>query len=49
MLRAYVGYKQDNWDEYLTMAEFAYNTAKQTFTGFLPFKLNCGQTPTTPL
>ena len=30
MLRAYMGYKQDNWDEYLTTAEFVYNNAKQT-------------------
>ena len=49
MLRAYVGYKQDNWDEYLIMAEFAYNAAKQTSTGFSPFELDCGQIPTTPL
>ena len=49
MLRAYVGYKQDNWDEYLTTAEFAYNNAKQTSSGFTPFKLDCGQPPITPL
>src|SRR5947209_2006041 len=49
MLRAYVGYKQDNWDDYLPMAEFAYNNAKQTSTGLTPFELDCGQTPNTPL
>ena len=49
MLRAYVGYKQDNWDEYLTMAEFAYNNAKQMSSGFTPFELDCGQPPITPL
>jgi len=49
MLRTYVGYKQDNWDEYLMTAEFAYNNAKQTSSGFTPFKLDCGQPPITPL
>ena len=49
MLRAYIGYKQDNWDEYLMTAEFAYNAAKQTSTGFSPFELDCGQILTTPL
>ena len=28
MLRSYVNYKQDNWDEYLPLAEFAYNNSK---------------------
>ena len=49
MLRTYVRYKQDNWDEYLMTAKFAYNAAKQTSTGFSPFELDCGQIPTTPL
>src|SRR5215208_5186083 len=43
MLRAYVNYKQDNWDECLAAAEFAYNQATQASTGFSPFKLDCGQ------
>ena len=49
MLQAYVGYKQDNWDDYLPTAKFAYNNAKQTSTGLTPFELDCGQTPNTPL
>ena len=36
MLRAYVTYKQDQWDEYLPAAEFAYNNSKQASTGFTP-------------
>ena len=48
MLRAYVNYKQDNWDEYLPLAEFAYNNSKQASTGFTPFELDCGQHPITP-
>ena len=49
MLRAYVGYKHDNLDDYLPMAEFTSNNAKQTFTGLTPFELNCEQIPNTLL
>ena len=42
MLRAYVTYKQDQWDEYLPAAEFTYNNSKQASTGFTPFELDCG-------
>jgi len=48
MLRAYVNYQQDNWDEHLPAAEFAYNNSKQGSTNFTPFELDCGQTPETP-
>nr|CAG8669347.1 10086_t:CDS:2 [Entrophospora candida] len=48
MLCAYSSYKQDNWDEYLPAAEFAYNNSKQPSTGHTPFELDCGQHPNTP-
>ena len=48
MLRAYVNYKQDNWDEYLPIAEFAYNNSKQISTGYTPFELDAGQHPLLP-
>jgi len=48
MLRAFVNYKQDNWDDCLPAAEFAYNNSVQASTGFSPFYLDCGQHPTTP-
>ena len=48
MLRAYVNYKQDNWDNCLAAAEFAYNNSVQASTGFSPFHLDCGQEPLTP-
>jgi len=48
MLRAYVNYKQDNWDDCLAAAEFAYNQATQASTGFSPFKIDCGQEPLVP-
>ena len=48
MLRAYVNYKQDNWDECLAAAEFAYNQATQASTGFSPFELDCGRNLSIP-
>ena len=47
MLRAYVSYNQDNWDEYLPAVEFAYNNSKQLSTGHTPFELDCDQHPLT--
>jgi Chromo (CHRromatin Organisation MOdifier) domain/Integrase core domain len=49
MLRAYTTYKQDQWDEYLPAAEFAYNNSKSPSTGHTPFELDCGQHPITPV
>jgi len=48
MLRAFVNYKQDNWDDCLTAAEFAYNNSVQASTGYSPFELDCGQAPVVP-
>jgi hypothetical protein len=48
MLRAFVNYKQDNWDECLPAAEFTYNSSVQASTGYSPFQLDCGQDPITP-
>ena len=49
MLRAYVDNHQDDWDEYLMTAEFAYNNSVQSSTGHTPFYLNSGQHPHMPL
>ena len=49
MLRAFVSPYQQNWDEYLIVAEFAYNNTVQASTGFTPFYLNNGRHPHTPL
>src|SRR5271170_171828 len=49
MLRAYVTYKQDQWDKYLPATEFTYNNSKQALTGFTSFELDCGQHPNTPI
>ena len=48
MLRTFVNYKQDNWDDCLPAAEFAYNNSQQASTGYTPFYLDCGQHPITP-
>jgi hypothetical protein len=48
MLRAFVNYKQNNWDEYLALVEFAYNNSVQASTGVTPFFANYGQPPSTP-
>src|SRR4051812_17255103 len=48
ILRAYIGYKQSNWEEKLTAAEFVCNAAPNASTGYSPFKLNAGQDPVIP-
>ena len=44
-LQHYVNYKQDDWTEWLAMAEFAYNNKKHTATNKTPFELNFGRHP----
>jgi len=44
-LRHYVNYKQDDWTEWLAMAEFAYNNKKHVAMGKTPFELNFGRHP----
>ena len=48
MLRAFVAVHHNDWDEYLTPLEFAYNDSSQASTGHSPFFLNPGQHPITP-
>ena len=45
MLRAYVTKKQTNWEDYLPILEFAYNSAQHVTTGFSPFMLMYGFQP----
>ena len=44
-LRYYVNYRQDDWTEWLAMAEFSYNDKKHVATGRTPFELNFGRHP----
>ena len=48
MLRHYCDPSQADWDEHLSLAEFAVNNAVQASTKFTPFMLNSGQHPRTP-
>ena len=49
ILRATVNAKQNDWDEFLTTAEIAYNNSVNASTGETPFMLNSGQHPRLPL
>ncbi|MCO5609130.1 hypothetical protein L7F22_063352 [Adiantum nelumboides] len=49
MLRAYASKKQRNWEEYLPIFEFAYNSAKHVSTKFSPFMLMYGFQPRSPV
>ena len=44
-LWAFVKFEQDDWAQFLSMAEFAYNNAKNACNGNTSFELNCGYHP----
>jgi len=44
-LRAYVGYHQNDWTEWLATCQFAMNNTVKSSTGFTPFELNYGRHP----
>jgi len=44
-LRMYVNYRQNNWAEWLAMAEFAFNNKVHTATKTSPFQVNYGREP----
>jgi hypothetical protein len=44
-LRTFVNERQDNWDELLPLAEFAYNNHVHSATQHTPFLLDTGQNP----
>ena len=44
-LRVYCNYQQDNWADFLPLAEFSYNNAPSATTGVSPFFTNKGYHP----
>jgi hypothetical protein len=44
-LRHYINYVQNDWEEQLPMAQFAYNNSKYSATGISPFEANYGYHP----
>lgn len=48
LLRHYVSDRQDDWDDHLSLCEFAYNNSVSASTGFSPFKLVYGEHPLCP-
>jgi RNase H-like domain found in reverse transcriptase/Integrase zinc binding domain/Chromo (CHRromatin Organisation MOdifier) domain len=48
-LHLYTNFMQDDWSEWLSQAEFAYNNCSHSSTCYSPFFLNYGRHPRTPL
>src|SRR5215216_492461 len=48
MLRTFVSYRQDNWDQLLSSAEFACNNAPNASTNMSSFRANYGHDPYNP-
>jgi hypothetical protein len=48
MLRHYVNHQQDDWDEWLPVMEFAYNSAEQSSIHMSPFYCDLGRQPRLP-
>ena len=44
-LRVFIDYRQEQWPDWLGMAEFAYNNKIHVVTKISPFKANYGQDP----
>ena len=44
-MRIYVNHRQNNWSEWLAMAEFTFNNKVHTVTKLSPFKVNYGREP----
>jgi len=44
-LRVFINHRQEQWQDWLRMVEFAYNNKIHTTTKISPFKANYGQDP----
>ncbi|KAJ8577834.1 hypothetical protein ON010_g1372 [Phytophthora cinnamomi] len=47
-LRAYTNSNSDDWDKYISLAEFAYNVRYKASIGMSPFEADIGYLPATP-
>jgi hypothetical protein len=45
MIRHYINYQQNNWDDLLPALEHAYNSSVHANTGLAPFMMTFGQIP----
>ena len=45
LLRSFVNSNQDNWIEFLSAVEYAYNDTVNSSTGYTPFEMNYGKHP----
>jgi hypothetical protein len=45
IIRPYINYQQNNWDDLLPALEHAYNIGVHATTGLAPFMMNFGQIP----
>ena len=48
-IRCYCSYNQDDWDDLLPAAEFAYNSSVSESLGMSPFELDLGWNPKSPI
>ena len=49
MLAAYVADYPHDWDNWVSLAVYAYNTSSHSSTGFSPYEMVFGRMPRTPL
>jgi hypothetical protein len=49
MLRNYCNENKDDWDNFLPLIQFAYNSSIHSTTQYLPFELTYGRQPRMPI
>ena len=49
MITSYIADDNSDWDQYVSLVTFAYNTSKHSSTGVVPFTYIFGDLPTMPI